>query len=74
MHRKRMIIRMSHLTCCYVFLCSYAADEIHFNLMAIVSDRKKLYEKQIAEAEQRRELAAKKVDMIIPKLLLWLMG
>ena len=45
-----------------IFLCSYAADEIHFNLMAIVSDRKKLYEKQIAEAEQRRELAAKKVD------------
>jgi hypothetical protein len=46
------------------FLCvcySYAADEIHFNLMAIVSDRKKLYEKQIAEADQRRELAAKKV-------------
>ena len=29
--------------------------------MAIVSDRKKLYEKQIVEAEQRRELAAKKV-------------
>ena len=33
--------------------------------MAIVSDRKKLYEKQIAEAEQRRELAAKKVVTIV---------
>ena len=37
--------------------------------MAIVSDRKKLYEKQIAEAEQRRELAAKKVVTLIPRLL-----
>ena len=40
---------------------SYASDEIHFNLMAIVSDRRKLYKKQIAEAEHRRELAAAKV-------------
>lgn len=45
----------------WCILYSYASDEIHFNLMAIVSDRRKLYEKQIAEAEHRRELAAAKV-------------
>ena len=44
-------------------LCSYASDEIHFNLMAIVSDRKKQFEKQIAELEQRKALAAKKVSV-----------
>ena len=46
---------------CGLCLHSYASDEIHFNLMAIVSDRKRLFEKQITEAEQRKELAAKKV-------------
>ena len=42
-------------------LSSYASDEIHFNLMAIVSDRKKQFEKEITELERKKELAAKKV-------------
>lgn len=31
----------------------YAAGEIHFNLMAVVSDRKMIYEKQIQELQQK---------------------
>ena len=44
-----------------VFCSSFAADEIHFNLMAIVSDRKMIYEKEIAELEKRKERAAQRV-------------
>ena len=34
--------------CLHYFLFSrYSADEIHFNLMAIVSDRKMCYEKRV---------------------------
>ncbi|KAK7111422.1 ubiquitin carboxyl-terminal hydrolase isozyme L5-like [Littorina saxatilis] len=31
----------------------YSADEIHFNLMAVVSDRKMSYEKKLAEIQQK---------------------
>ena len=41
---------------------SFAADEIHFNLMAIVSDRRMIYEKEIAELEKRKEQAAQRVS------------
>ena len=44
--------------------CSFAADEIHFNLLAIVSDRKKMYKKEILELEQRKELAAQRVGLM----------
>ena len=40
---------------------SYAADEIHFNLLAIVSDRRMLYKREIEETEARKELAAQRV-------------
>ena len=40
---------------------SYTADEIHFNLLAVVTDRKKLYQKEIAQLDARKELAAQKV-------------
>ena len=42
-------------------LNSYTADEIHFNLLAVVTDRKKLYQKEIAQLDARKELAAQKV-------------
>lgn len=42
--------------------CSYTGDEIHFNLMAIVADRKKLYEKQIEEFSEKRDAAAQRVS------------
>ena len=40
---------------------SYTSDEIHFNLLAVVSDRIKLYMGQVQEAEARKNLAAQKV-------------
>lgn len=33
----------------WIFYCRYSAGEIHFNLMAIVSDRKLCYEKRLQE-------------------------
>lgn len=44
-----------------MFVCSYTADEIHFNLLAIVSDRRMLYKKEIEELEARKDLAAQRV-------------
>ena len=41
--------------------CSFAADEIHFNLMAVVSDRRMMCEKEITELESRKELAVQRV-------------
>ena len=41
--------------------CSYTSDEIHFNLMAIVSDRKLQLEKEIASCESQRDMAAQRV-------------
>lgn len=40
---------------------SYTTDEIHFNLMALIADRKKLYEKQIEECGEKRDTAAQRV-------------
>ena len=40
---------------------SYAADEIHFNLMAVVSDRKRELSKKIASLEEKRDMAAQRV-------------
>lgn len=42
--------------------CSFASDEIKFCLMALVSDRKMAYEKEIAERERRKEQAAQRVS------------
>ena len=49
------------LMCC---LCpySYTSDEIHFNLMAIVTDRKLQFEREISVAESQRDTAAKRVS------------
>ena len=41
---------------------SYTADEIHFNLLGVVADRQKLYEKQIEELSARRDAAAQRVS------------
>ena len=46
-----------------LFPCSYTTDEIHFNLMAIVADRKRLFEKEIKELEEKRDAAAQRVRM-----------
>lgn len=46
-------------------MSSYTADEIHFNLLAIVGDRKKLYEKEISSLEVRKELAAQKIQTLL---------
>lgn len=40
---------------------SYAADEIHFNLMAFVSDRKRELGRRIAGLEEKRDQAALRV-------------
>lgn len=37
------------------FIFRYSEGEIHFNLMAIVSDRKMLYERQIEEIQKQFE-------------------
>jgi ubiquitin carboxyl-terminal hydrolase L5 len=44
---------------------SYTAGEIHFNLMAIVSDRRKIYEKEIAKLDAKKELAAQKIQSLL---------
>ena len=44
-----------------LYMFSYAADEIHFNLLALVSDRKVLFEKKMAVLEAKKVLAAQKV-------------
>lgn len=52
------ILHISDVVC----LCSYTSDEIHFNLMAIVSDRKSQYEKEISACESQRDTAARRVS------------
>jgi ubiquitin carboxyl-terminal hydrolase L5 len=44
---------------------SYTAGEIHFNLMAIVTDRKMQLERQIAQSESQRDMAAKRIEALI---------
>lgn len=44
------------------FIHSYTADEIHFNLLAVVSDRRMCFEREISEIETKKELAAQKVN------------
>ena len=46
----------------FFYLFSYSAGEIHFNLLAVVSDKRKVYEKEIIKLDTRKELAAKKVN------------
>ena len=52
----------------YVCICMYVCikhsfenDEIHFNLMALVSDKKRAYTREISELERRKTLAALRV-------------
>jgi len=40
---------------------SYTSGEIHFNLMAVVGDRKRMLEREIQELTQRRDKAAQRV-------------
>ena len=56
-----------NFSCCVddgtVSVFSYTTEEIHFNLMAVVADRKKLYEQEIEELSQKRDMAAQRVIM-----------
>ena len=56
-----MCIAVSYHVLCMLCSYSYTTDEIHFNLMAIVADRKKLFEKEISELENKRDTAAQRV-------------
>ena len=42
---------------------SFSEGEIHFNLMAIVGDRRKRFQKEIDRLETRQDTAAKMVCM-----------
>ena len=42
--------------------CSFSEGEIHFNLMAIVGDRRKRFQKEIDRQEARQDTAAKMVS------------
>lgn len=42
----------------------YSGDEIHFNLMAIVSDRKMCYEKKLKELTKKSETSGMETDLI----------
>lgn len=44
------------LTLGFVKFSRYSTDEIHFNLMALVSDRKQIYEKKILELTSLMEV------------------
>ncbi|XP_064396173.1 ubiquitin carboxyl-terminal hydrolase isozyme L5-like [Halichondria panicea] len=44
---------------------SYAADEIHFNLMAVVSDRKRELSRKCVGLDKRRDLAALRIQSIM---------
>lgn len=44
---------------------SFENDEIHFNLMALVSDKKQAYTKEIAELENRKILAAHRIQALV---------
>lgn len=46
-------------------ILSYTSDEIHFNLMAIVSDRRKLSEREITELERKKQLAAQRIESLV---------
>ncbi len=52
------------LTCvCACLFFSYTSGEIHFNLMAVVGDRKRMLEREIQELTQRRDKAAQRVGI-----------
>ncbi|XP_065918001.1 ubiquitin carboxyl-terminal hydrolase isozyme L5-like [Dysidea avara] len=44
---------------------SFSEGEIHFNLMAVVGDRRKRFVKEIERLESRRDLAAKMIEAIV---------
>lgn len=58
------LLWLHHSTNQYFYFCchSYTTDEIHFNLMALVADKKKLYEKEVEELTERRDAAAQRVS------------
>lgn len=39
-----------------LYCCRYSANEIHFNLMAVVSDRKMSYEKRLSELQSQLDV------------------
>ena len=47
---------------------SFSEGEIHFNLMAVVGDRRKRFTKEIERLEARRDLAAKMVSIVCSEL------
>jgi len=46
-------------------MCSFSEGEMHFNLMAVVGDRRKRFMKEIERLESQRDLAAKMVGCTI---------
>jgi hypothetical protein len=40
------------------YCCRYSENEIHFNLMALISDRRVQYEKRIAELTKTVEVSS----------------
>lgn len=46
----------------FVLFCRYSEGEIHFNLMAIISDKKMLYERQIEEIQKHSESSGMETD------------
>lgn len=45
------------------FLCRYSAEEIHFNLMGIVSDRQLVYTRQIDELTKQKNTLIESVSI-----------
>lgn len=53
----------------FLTLYSHTTDEIHFNLMALVADKKKLYERQMEDFGEKRDAAAQRVSPPFPSAL-----
>lgn len=59
----------------YYFPHRYTEGEIHFNLMALVSDRKMIYERQLEEHLKQVEILGMETDITeneIPKLRMFI--
>lgn len=59
------------------YCCRYSENEIHFNLMALISDRRVQYEKRIAELTKTVEVSSILVYFVAamtPKILFAISG
>ena len=50
------------LNAIYFVTCSFESDEVRFNLLAIVTDRKVIYQRRIEDLQNRVERAVAKVS------------